>query len=496
MRRAVVLILLFSSVLCAQQEALVAASRRGKQLMAAGRYAEAAKLYQGLVKKVPGNPGLLLNLGLAHHLAGQDHEAVQNFQAALKIQPGILPALLFLGAAYLRLGEPAKAEPPLEKVVASQPGMKQAREWLGEALTGLKRYQQAAEQYREWTSLDGANPRAWYGLGSTYDALAEQAFTKLQQTAPESPYLGALVADVQLTEHRYPSAFYLYKQVLAKRPDFPGAHAVLAKVYRGTQHPDWAAREEAAQRAVPPPDCKLHQLECVFRSGDYRRVISLADSRSSAEALYWKSRAANQLARAAYERLGRLPESVEMHVLLARMHNSQGRPVEAVKQWRAALKLAPGDPDLQLELAMSLHNGRDDKGAQAILRSLLKKGPNSARINFLYGDTFLNMQQAAKALPYLRKSVRLDPNYLPARSSLGRAYLQLKQGVKAIPHLKAALTLDRDGSLHFQLARAYQENGQREEAKRVLAVYQQIRRKLDADRRFTRQERRITPPGP
>ena len=62
--------------------------------------------------------------------------------------------------------------------------------------------------------------------------------------------------------------------------------------------------------------------------------------------------------------------------------------------------------------------------------------------------------------------------------------------------LKAALTLDRDGSLHFQLARAYQETGQREEAKRVLAVYQQIRRKLDADRRFTRQERRITPPGP
>jgi predicted Zn-dependent protease len=44
--------------------------------MAAGRYAEAVPVYRDLVKAVPGNPGLVLNLGMALHLAGQDQEAL------------------------------------------------------------------------------------------------------------------------------------------------------------------------------------------------------------------------------------------------------------------------------------------------------------------------------------------------------------------------------------------------------------------------------------
>ena len=49
----------------AQSDDLALKSRRAKDLMAAGRFAEAIPIYEELVRAVPGNPGLLLNLGLA-----------------------------------------------------------------------------------------------------------------------------------------------------------------------------------------------------------------------------------------------------------------------------------------------------------------------------------------------------------------------------------------------------------------------------------------------
>src|SRR5882724_9191913 len=45
-------------------------AQQAKSMMSAGRYEEAIPIYQQLVKAVPGNPGLVLNLALAQHMAG------------------------------------------------------------------------------------------------------------------------------------------------------------------------------------------------------------------------------------------------------------------------------------------------------------------------------------------------------------------------------------------------------------------------------------------
>ena len=54
---------------------------------------------------------------------------------------------------------------------------------------------------------------------------------------------------------------------------------------------------------------------------------------------------------------------------------------------------------------------------------------------------------------------------------------------RLVPHLKAALTLDEDGSLHYQLLRAYQAAGQAELAKQVMVKYQQIQKANEAAKR-------------
>src|SRR6185369_7419477 len=110
-RRSMVAVSLLAAFLASGQAAarppdpaLAERSRAGKELMAAGRYAEAAAAYRDLVRALPGNAGLLVNLGMALHLSGKDQEAIPHLEAALRLDPASLPANLFLGAARLRTG--------------------------------------------------------------------------------------------------------------------------------------------------------------------------------------------------------------------------------------------------------------------------------------------------------------------------------------------------------------------------------------------------------
>ena len=54
------------------------------------------------IHAVPNNPGLLLNLGMALHLAGEESKAITPLESAVKLDPNLAPAWLFLGAARLQ----------------------------------------------------------------------------------------------------------------------------------------------------------------------------------------------------------------------------------------------------------------------------------------------------------------------------------------------------------------------------------------------------------
>ncbi|HEY3120417.1 MAG TPA: tetratricopeptide repeat protein, partial [Vicinamibacteria bacterium] len=168
------------------EDDLQAKSRKGKELMASGRYAEAVPVYRALVKAMPGNPGLLVNLGMALHLAGQDREAVPQLEAALRLQPDSLPAALFLGAADLRLGRLAAAATALQKAVRLQPENTDARSMLVEALVGLEQFDRAESHLRWLSERTPSDPTTWLKLGRTYEALAAQAGSELLTRNGES----------------------------------------------------------------------------------------------------------------------------------------------------------------------------------------------------------------------------------------------------------------------------------------------------------------------
>lgn len=182
-------------------------------------------------------------------------------------------------------------------------------------------------------------------------------------------------------------------------------------------------------------------------------------------------------AAAAWKRLSELPPSFELRVHSAELNDSAQRWRDAAGDWQEALKLAPENRTARIGLAWSLYRLRDYVAAMAALKPLLSVA-SSADVPFLYGGSLLNLQQPAEAMPYLREALARAPQFHPAEAALGQAMLQTGKVTEAIPLLERAVTTDHDGSVHFQLFRAYQLAGRKADAERALAAYRRVRESL------------------
>jgi tetratricopeptide (TPR) repeat protein len=468
--------LLAISPIYAQTGALARKSQQAHELMAAGKIEQALAIYRELVQASPNNPSLQLDLGMALHLAGRDREAILPLQAAVHTQPDLFPANLFLGAAFMGIGAPEKAIPPLTKAAKLQPQNPDLRQELAAALLSLGRFREAAEHYQKLAELVPQNPRAWAGLCQCYGTLSQEESEKLGHLAKDSGYWFALMAEARAESQQFKSAFYLYRQALERTPELRGVHSELAEIYRQTGHSDWAATEQGKERNLPAPNCTAKKAECDYFAGHYADAIAAAGPNDTPEALYWRTRAYNALANHAYAKLQQLPPSVESHELTAMLRRNQERYPEEVEEWRQALKFAPSDPQIETQLAAALIQVGENEAARKILQALELRYSESPIINYLLGDALFKLQKPTQGIPYLEKAVERDPHLLAAQSSLARAYVQVGEGPKAIPHLNAALPIDADGSLHYQLARAYTANGQPQLAQKILNEYQDIQK--------------------
>src|SRR5438046_3213867 len=210
--RAAACLILGASFLAAQRNDLAEKSKRGKELMATGRFEEAIPIYRDLAKALPDGPGPAMDLGLALHMAGHGPEAVTQFQKVLRLEPSNVPARLFLGAAYLGLKNPAKAVEPLRGVVRAEPRNADGHLLLGDALLSLEHYREASQQYEKLSQLEAGNPKAWNGLGQSYEGLARQSFDQLEKAAPDSAYWLDLVAESRAKSDEFKGAYFFYRE--------------------------------------------------------------------------------------------------------------------------------------------------------------------------------------------------------------------------------------------------------------------------------------------
>jgi predicted Zn-dependent protease len=362
----------------------------------------------------------------------------------------------------------------LERAVAAKPADVQSRRRLADAYIAAGRPIDAVTQLRKVTALAPRLPAAWYALGQAYNAVKQDALASFDGSS-DAPWRELLSADALLENNHLTDAFALYQAALERLPSMVSIHDSITRIYVRTGHIAWAARERT-KGELSTADCAGRKALCGFRAGRYRSALTAALDGSDSESRYWRARAANELALAAFKQLDVLPDSAERRGVRATLARVDERYTDAIAELKAALKFAPHQPELMYELASAYYSARDFDLAIATVSPLLEAYPDSTRLLTLKGHSLLQLRRPDEALPVLQQVVEHDPTDASARLALGRAYLQTGNFTAAIPLFEPQLANDDDGSLHVQLARAYSGLGQREKAAELLAESERIER--------------------
>lgn len=147
-----------------------------------------------------------------------------------------------------------------------------------------------------------------------------------------------------------------------------------------------------------------------------------------------------------------------------------GQPQRAIEAYVAALEVAPGEPQLLLNLGLARAAQGDLAGAVAAYRQSLRHDPRPYMAEVNLGNALDQQSDSTGAVAAYRRAITVDPTAALAYLNLGTHYLRDDQATRARPFLEQALA--RDPGLatgHFQLALVLLKAGDLAGAARAVA---------------------------
>jgi tetratricopeptide (TPR) repeat protein len=175
------------------------------------------------------------------------------------------------------------------------------------------------------------------------------------------------------------------------------------------------------------------------------------------------------------------PDSEEVHELLGQSWEAQGKLSDAVREYRAALKLAPHSLGLHFRIGNVLWKTRDFEAAQPELEAELEANPNHSLANLRLGEILLAKGENEHAVTPLRRATQGDPALLEAHRQLGKALRLTGDNGGALKELRlVAARRPDDDSIHAQLAAVYKSMGDPAHAAAEMKIHSKILEKKRA----------------
>lgn len=185
-----VIVLLACTLSAAAQDSREAVAKAFEALQR-GDTDKAGAIFQDALARHPGDPQLLLGVGLVAKLQGQDEKAIALLRRALQIEPRLSPAAAILGELLYRQGDVDSAIKLYERAQADAPpdvalALRQRLDaWRAEA--ALPQNHEAVKDDRFSISFDGP---AQYELARRAAAVLRSAFWRIGKelgTYPSTP---------------------------------------------------------------------------------------------------------------------------------------------------------------------------------------------------------------------------------------------------------------------------------------------------------------------
>lgn len=223
---------------------------------------------------------------------------------------------------------------------------------------------------------------------------------------------------------------------------------------------------------------------CAYSTGDYSHAFQAAKKLAThvatePEGLYWEIKSAQKLATQALGQASALDSgSPKLHVLLGDLYRQRKLLTEAEQEYRKALALQPNDPGALFGLSLTLFSNNQMEEAHAVAQQGLKNNPDDPELNAVMGEILYANDDFSGAEIYLKKSLNTKPEYVShVHALLGGVYAKTNRTQEAITELKLALANDddKDGRIHYQIARLYLKVGDHDSAQKAFEISDRLR---------------------
>jgi predicted Zn-dependent protease len=220
---------------------------------------------------------------------------------------------------------------------------------------------------------------------------------------------------------------------------------------------------------------------CAYSTTNYQAAFDSAQKLAAApateaEGLYWETKSAQKLATETLVRASELDSnSPALHVLLGDMFRQRNHYPEAEQEYRKALATEPENSGALFGLCLALLADSQLDEALQLTEDALKKNPDDPEFNAVMGELLCQEMKFSGAEPYLKKALKTKPELVPhVHALLGRVYAETNRTQQAIAEMTLALSDDRDGRLHYQIARLYLKVGDRNSANKALEASKRL----------------------
>lgn len=422
-----------------------------RELIRAGRFAEAVAACDRDLKTAPSNAALLTLKGLALRASGDSAGALLSLRAALKVAPSSLPALQAAAQLEFEARDPLAAR-RLEVIVRADPANATAHAMLAELAFEGRDCAKALGHFAKSEKTPSARWRTGvclFVLERWGEAAVEfEALLQLRDHAPT----------------RYNLALSYWRA---------GDVASTLRALGGLRDADALSLRAAAHRARKEIPVALQTLqEAVAAFPDHEPLLlDLATLCLDQNAV--------ELGIAVLESgVARFPKSARARTALGVFRARAGKTPEAEADFKLAASLSPESGMGQVAAAMAMI----ELGLAPEAAALLRKQPNPGpMVTFMLARALL--QSTPPALPEAKKLLlTLPANDAAARALLGKVYAQEGNTAAAIGAFETAIRIDpNDRASAYQLVALYRKAGRAADATRMSARVREMMAKEKAD---------------
>lgn len=430
-------IVLLKNALDKDQNYLDARYQLAVAYMGAGKYEQAEKEFQKIVRQRPAYPGLKLNLAKLYVRLSKPDLAIPAALDLLKENPASPEALEAVGIAYMSGNKTAEAENYLLKAVQAEPGRSSSQLELATLYAATGRMKDAKGLISQVLKKDPKSQRAYY-----------------------------LLAAAEITSGNHDAAIAAYREIARMYPSDTQALYKSGLLYLEKGRTDQADRVAASLMEKFPKQADGYRLKGIinYRSKKYSEAVTMLQSSikmtPTVEAYYFlglSSFALGDMESALSQFrtiLDRNPSFVRARILTAMILLKQKRVDDSIKEISKVLQIDNGNATAHNLLGSAyLAKGMYDEGLKELNRAT-ELDPKMADAHVKKGLLLFGKGKEREAETELTTAVRVAPEILNTRLLLSSYHLRRNEFAKAFAVTRAGLNGTKsDAPLYNNLAR-------------------------------------------